>query len=99
VLCRLRKNHRFQIKRIHFRLLSLLHDDLGRHLWVNRAVINVGAGFRERIRVAIIGIERLGFEYVGIARNDMGNIIMVRPCDCRPSDLVELAMNGENGFA
>jgi hypothetical protein len=64
---------------------------------VNGAVIDIGAEFRKRIRVAIIGIERLGFEYVGIARNDMGNIIMVRPCDCRPSsDLVELVMNGEN---
>jgi hypothetical protein len=43
------KDHQFQGKRFNFSLLSSLDDDLGRHLGVNRAVIDVGAGFRERI--------------------------------------------------
>jgi len=76
------KDCRFRVKHVHFGPLSSLNDDFGRHLWVNRAVIDVGTGFRERVGVAIIGIERLGFEYVGIARDDMRNVIMVRPCDC-----------------
>ena len=63
--------------------LSSLHDDFGYHPWVNRAVVDVRARFGKRIGEAIIGIERLGFEYVGIAGNDVRSVIMVRPCDCR----------------
>jgi hypothetical protein len=95
ILRKLGRDHRFQVKRANFGLLSSLDDNLGCHLWVNRAVIDVGAGFRERIGVAIIGIERLGFEYVGIARDDMWNVIMVRPCDCRSGSNCDVRAEAE----
>ena len=62
-----------------------LHDDLGCHFGVNHAVVEEGTGFGERIGEAIVGIERLGFEYPRVADNDMRN-----PADPRTSSQFRL---------
>ena len=76
------QHDRVRVKGIHRGCLSLLHDDFGDHPGVNRAVVDVRAGFGKRIREAIIGIERFGLEYVGIAGNHMRSVIFVCPSDC-----------------
>lgn len=40
----------------------LLHDNLSHHFWMNTAVVGVGSGLGECVRVFVIGVEGPGLE-------------------------------------
>src|ERR1700730_6940746 len=59
-----------------------LHCDFTCHLRVDRTVVVVRTWFCEGKREMVIRMESLRFEYlVVIAGDDMGDIVVVRPCD------------------
>src|SRR6266853_1874509 len=60
------------------------HYDPSRHSWVDRAVVNVRTGLREREREMVIRIERFRFEQFVIACHDVRDVVLIRPRDCRP---------------
>ena len=60
-----------------------LHHDLAGHLRVERAVVGKRSRLGKRVGKLFVRIPHLGFEHTVCADHRMGNVITVRPGNCR----------------